>query len=194
MKSKAVSHKLDFRRLSVKLEPFLRRSSLKSVAPRASFKGASPLNSKNSLIFHNSVYTVLRIRLTRTGRTKQESFRIVVAEHARPVKGKFIEVVGYYQPAKIPKVFKVEKPRVEYWMSKGAQPSSSVAALFKKNGFADMDKYLFTRQRDMKKKGEEAAEAKAAAGAPKASAAPKAEKAAPAEEAKAEAPAETPAA
>ena len=106
---------------------------------------------------------MLRIRLTRTGRTKQESFRIVVAEHARPVKGKFIEVVGNYQPAKIPRVFTVQKDRVDYWMSKGAQPSSSVAALCKKNGFANMEKYMATRMKDIRKKSEVKAETKAAA-------------------------------
>ena len=110
---------------------------------------------------------MLRIRLTRTGRTKQESFRIVVAEHARPVKGKFIEVVGNYQPAKIPKVFTVQKDRVDYWMNKGAQPSSSVAALFKKNGFANMEKYMATRMKDIRKKSEVKAETKAATSAPK---------------------------
>ncbi len=123
---------------------------------------------------------MLRIRLTRTGRTKQESFRLVVAEHARPVKGKFIEVVGHYQPAKPQKPFEVQKARVEYWMSKGAQPSSSVAALLKKNGMANMEKYIMKRQSDIKKKGEEAKDA--APAAPKAKAAP------------AEAPAEAPAA
>lgn len=134
---------------------------------------------------------MLRIRLTRTGRAKQESFRIVVAEHARPVKGKFIEVVGYYQPAKNPKVLKVEKTRVEYWMGKGAQPSSSVAALLKKDGMGNMEKYIAKRQSDIKKKSEQ--DAKGAPAAAKAPAAPKAEKAAPAET-KAEAPAEAPAA
>ncbi|MFO0780768.1 MAG: 30S ribosomal protein S16 [Candidatus Gracilibacteria bacterium] len=106
---------------------------------------------------------MLKIRFTRTGRAKQESFRIVVAEHTRPVKGKFIEVVGHYQPAKSAKPFEIEKQRIEYWMSKGAQPSSSVAALLKKHGFANMEKYIAKRQSNMKKKGEEAAPA---AGAP----------------------------
>lgn len=104
---------------------------------------------------------MLTIRLTRTGRAKQESFRVVVAEHARPVKGKFIEVVGHYHPATASKPFEIQKPRVEYWMSKGAQPSSAVAALLKKNGFANMDKYIEKRQSNMKKKSEEAAPAAA---------------------------------
>lgn len=98
---------------------------------------------------------MLKIRLTRTGRTKQESFRIVVAEHARPVKGKFIEVVGYYQPTKIPKVCEVQKERIEYWMTKGAQPSGSVASLLKQKGFTNMEKYMEKRQTNIKKKGEE---------------------------------------
>ncbi len=108
---------------------------------------------------------MLRIRLTRTGRTKQESFRIVVAEHARPVKGKFIEVVGHYVPVKNPKVLELKKDRIEYWMSKGAQPSGTVASLLKGKGFANMEKFMEKRQSNMKKKGEEAKEA-APAGAP----------------------------
>lgn len=104
---------------------------------------------------------MLRIRLTRTGRTKQESFRIVVAEHARPVKGKFIEIVGYYHPAKNPKIFTVHKDRVSYWISKGAKPSGSVASLLKKDGMPDMEKYLFTRQSNIKKKSEITKEQKA---------------------------------
>lgn len=111
---------------------------------------------------------MLRIRLTRTGRTQQESFRIVVAEHARPVKGKFIEVVGYYQPAKSPKVLEVENARVEYWMSKGAQPSSSVASLLKQKGLPNMEKYMAKRLTNMKKKGEEVKAATPAAAPAKA--------------------------
>ncbi len=105
---------------------------------------------------------MLRIRLTRTGKTRQESFRLVVAEHARPVKGKFIEVLGHFQPAKIPKVFQVKKDRVAYWMSKGAQPSGSVASLLKKDGMPDMDRYMSKRMSNIKKKSEIAKEEKAA--------------------------------
>lgn len=101
---------------------------------------------------------MLVIRLTRTGRTKQESFRLVVAEKARAVKGQFLEVVGHYQPAKQPKVLEIEKERIQYWISKGAQPSSTVASLLKRNGVADMDKFMKVRP-TMKKKGEEEAPA-----------------------------------
>ncbi len=103
---------------------------------------------------------MLRIRLTRTGKTRQESFRVVVAEHARPVKGKFIELLGHFQPATNPKVFQIKKDRVAHWISKGAQPSGSVASLLKKDGMPDMDRYMAKRQSNIKKKSEIAKEAK----------------------------------
>ena len=99
---------------------------------------------------------MLKIRLTRTGRTKQESFRVVVAEKARPVKGKFLEVIGHYQPARSPKLFEIKKERVEFWMKRGAQPSSTIATLLKKQGVPNMDRFIETRQAGIKKKSEEA--------------------------------------
>ena len=109
---------------------------------------------------------MLRIRLTRTGKTAQESFRIVVAEHSKAVKGKYIELLGHYKPATQPKEFDLKKDRVEYWMSKGAKPSDSMATLLKKNGFGNMDQYIAPRNKKRGKKGEAPADAKAAAPAP----------------------------
>ena len=103
---------------------------------------------------------MLKIRLTRTGKTQQESFRIVVAEHSNAVKGKYLELVGTYNPATQPKQFNVKKDRVEYWISKGAQPSDTVAVILKKNGFANMEKYIGTR--DKHRKGKNAEEGAAA--------------------------------
>lgn len=64
---------------------------------------------------------MLKIRLTRTGKRNISQFRIVVAESARPVKGKFIEVLGSYNPHSKEKLLKRE--RIKYWISKGAKPS-----------------------------------------------------------------------
>lgn len=105
---------------------------------------------------------MLKIRLTRTGKTQQETFRIVVAEHKNAVKGKYLELLGHHQPSHKEKATRLNKERIEYWMSKGAQPSSTMAALLKKNGFGDMDKFMYTRPQRSKKKGAEGA----AAGAP----------------------------
>lgn len=74
------------------------------------------------------------------GRKGQPHYRILVAEHARAVQGKFIEAVGTYKPTS--KEFEALKDRIEYWISVGAQPSQTVARLLKKNGYADMDKFI----------------------------------------------------
>ena len=132
---------------------------------------------------------MLRIRLTRTGKTQQESFRIVVAEHTNAVKGKYTELLGHYHPQHQAKTLDLKKERVEYSMSKGAKPSSSLAAILKKHGFANMDAYIELRTvTKTKKKG---ADGKPAEGAAAKAPAAKAEKAAtPAEKPAAEKPAE----
>ncbi len=110
---------------------------------------------------------MLRIRFSRTGKVGQPSYRIVVAEHRAPVKGRYIEMLGHYMPARKPKVVVVNKDRVTHWVSKGAIPTDSVAALLKKEGYSTMDKYLEPRNKLRKKKGEEAkTEAKPAVQAP----------------------------
>lgn len=109
---------------------------------------------------------MLRIRLTRIGKANQPSYRLVVAEHARPVKGKYIESMGFYNPIVKPKVFTVDQVRIQYWMSKGAQPSSTVASLLKTNGMQGMEKWMEKRVSNMKKRKEAAKEAAAAPAAP----------------------------
>lgn len=95
---------------------------------------------------------MLKIRFTRTGKTQQESFRIVVAEHSRSVKGKYLELLGNYKPATKPKEFVIQKERVEYWISKGAKPTDSVASLLKQKGFANMDQFISARNKQRKNK------------------------------------------
>ena len=110
---------------------------------------------------------MLKIRLSRTGKKAQPSFRVVVQEHTSAVKGKFIEVLGYYRPADNPKAFEVKKERVEYWISVGAKPSDSLAMLLKKSGMEGMEKYLEPRNKQRKKKKEvEVKETPAPAAAP----------------------------
>jgi small subunit ribosomal protein S16 len=122
---------------------------------------------------------LLRIRLSRTGKTRQESFRIVVAPHTNAVKGKYLELLGHYVPAENPKKFDIVKERVEYWISKGAKPSESMAMLLKKHGFANMDQYIPVRQKTSRLKKKEAGKAAPADKAAPAKAAP-AKEAAPA--------------
>ncbi len=72
------------------------------------------------------------IRLRRTGKTKQPSYRVVVADKRAPRDGKFIEIIGHYNPVRQPKVLEIKADRARYWLSVGAQPSDTVAFLLKK--------------------------------------------------------------
>lgn len=99
---------------------------------------------------------MLIIRLSRTGKTRQPSFRIVVIEKKAPPRKNFIELLGHYRPANQPKVFEAKKERIEYWISKGAKPSDTAAVLFKNYlKMEGMEKYLEPRnkKRLMKKEG-----------------------------------------
>lgn len=85
---------------------------------------------------------MLVIRLTRSGKTSQESFRMVVAEQSKAVKRQYIELVGHYVPTSNPKILKFNQERISYWISQGAQPSETVASLLKGAGVAGMEKYI----------------------------------------------------
>ena len=133
---------------------------------------------------------MLKIRLSRAGKKSQPSFRVVLQEHTQAAKGKFIEELGFYQPALTPKKFQVDSERIKYWISKGAKPSDTLASLLKRNGMDGMDKFLAPRNKQRKPKNPEAvAEAPAAPAAP---AEAPVEAPAPAVEAAPEAPAEAP--
>lgn len=70
---------------------------------------------------------MLVIRLSRTGKKNAPSYRLVVADKKRAVKGKFIEILGYYNPISEPKVFQADKEKVLGYIKQGAQ--CSVTAL-----------------------------------------------------------------
>ena len=75
---------------------------------------------------------MLKIRLTRVGKKNQPHYRIVVCEHTAPIKGKFIEILGSYDPhGGKEKGLVVKKERVDYWVGNGAQMSDTVASLMK---------------------------------------------------------------
>lgn len=80
---------------------------------------------------------MVRIRLRRTGLKAQPSYRIVVADKESPRDGRFLEIVGFYNPRTEPATLEIQEERVFDWMSKGAQPSESVAQLFRTSGTAE---------------------------------------------------------
>lgn len=77
---------------------------------------------------------MVRLRLRRVGAKGQPSYRIIAAEKEAPRDGRFIEILGNYNPRTEPATIKIDEQRVYDWLSKGAQPSESVAQLFKSAG------------------------------------------------------------
>jgi small subunit ribosomal protein S16 len=75
-----------------------------------------------------------RIRLKRIGAKKRPTYRVVVADSRSPRDGRFIEEIGYYQPVANPEVIKIDAEKALAWIARGAQPSDTVRALFKKAG------------------------------------------------------------
>lgn len=82
---------------------------------------------------------MVRIRLRRTGLRNQPSYRIMATEKESPRDGRFLEILGSYNPRTEPFSFEVAEDRVYHWLDNGAQPSESVKQLFKSVGL--MDRY-----------------------------------------------------
>lgn len=93
---------------------------------------------------------MLKIRLTRRGKKNKAFFRLVVAEHSSPIKGRFVESLGFLNPHTKEKKF--EEERIKYWIGKGAQCSDSVHNMLVSAGIAKGSK----RAIKMKKKEETA--------------------------------------
>ena len=77
---------------------------------------------------------MVRIRLRRTGKKKQASYRVVVADSESPRDGRFIENIGVYNPRTEPPTVEIQADRALYWLSQGAQPSDPVTRLLHKEG------------------------------------------------------------
>ncbi|NLZ16429.1 MAG: 30S ribosomal protein S16 [Desulfobulbaceae bacterium] len=75
----------------------------------------------------------VHIRLTRKGRKKQPFYRIVVADSQAPRDGKFLDIVGTYDPMRDPAVISINTEKLEHWVGKGAIPSVTVRSLIKKH-------------------------------------------------------------
>ena len=71
----------------------------------------------------------VHIRLRRTGRTKKPAYRVVVADSRAARDGRFIEIIGHYNPLTDPPTIKIETDKAEAWIKKGAQPSNTVRNL-----------------------------------------------------------------
>ncbi len=76
----------------------------------------------------------VHIRLRRTGTTRKPAYRVVVADSRAARDGKFIEVIGHYNPLSNPPTIKIQVERAQEWIKKGAQPSNTVKNLLARAG------------------------------------------------------------
>ena len=83
---------------------------------------------------------MVRIRLFRVGAKKQPSYRVVVADQRSPRDGRFIEIIGHYNPRTDPATVVIKEERALFWLRRGAQPSDAVSRMLTKLGI--MEKFL----------------------------------------------------
>jgi small subunit ribosomal protein S16 len=76
----------------------------------------------------------VKLRLTRVGSKKNPVYRIVAADSRSPRDGKFLEIVGRYNPQTDPSTIELNEEKIRDWLSKGAQPSETVQRLLKVKG------------------------------------------------------------
>jgi small subunit ribosomal protein S16 len=86
----------------------------------------------------------VKIRLMRTGKRKQPSYRVVVADTRSPRDGRFVEEVGRYNPLPDPSEIEIDEAKALSWLSKGAQPSNAVEQLLRRVGI--WQKHLATKK------------------------------------------------
>jgi len=79
---------------------------------------------------------VLAIRLARIGKKKRPYYRVVVTEKTRPRNGRFVEIVGTYDPLKKPAEVKLNTERIKYWLGCGAQASDTVRSFLRNQKIA----------------------------------------------------------
>ncbi len=108
---------------------------------------------------------MLVIRLSRTGRKKQPNYRVVVAEKSAPIKGRFIEILGHYNPRT--KALEINVERAKAVVANGAQPSETAEALLEKAGVLQRQPITDTNRRPTREKRTQADAEAAAPAAPK---------------------------
>ena len=79
----------------------------------------------------------VKLRLTRIGKKKQPQYRIVAADSRSPRDGRFIEILGHYDPRQDPSALTVDNDKAVKWLSEGAQPTERVAKLLRVSGAMD---------------------------------------------------------
>ncbi len=80
---------------------------------------------------------MVKIRLRRMGAKKQPTYRFVVTDARSPRDGRFIEIVGHYNPRTEPKIVVIDEAKIKEWLGRGAQPSDPVRRLLAERGLVE---------------------------------------------------------
>jgi small subunit ribosomal protein S16 len=95
---------------------------------------------------------MVKIRLRRMGAKKQPTYRFVVADAKSPRDGRFLEILGHYNPRTEPKTLVVDQEKAKQWLAKGAQPSDPVRRLFAELGLVERGPISETKRAPKSKK------------------------------------------
>jgi len=95
----------------------------------------------------------LKIRLARAGTKKRPFYHIVIADSRAPRDGRFIEILGHYNPRTEPKTVEVDEAKAKDWLAKGAQPSETVRRLFAERGIMERGPIPTTKRKPRSEKG-----------------------------------------
>lgn len=96
---------------------------------------------------------MVKIRLRRMGAKKQPTYRFVVADARSPRDGRFIEILGHYNPRVEPREIVVNEEKAKAWLAKGAQPSDTVRRLFAEKGIMDRGPVPETKRKAKSEEG-----------------------------------------
>jgi small subunit ribosomal protein S16 len=96
---------------------------------------------------------MVKIRLRRMGAKKQPTYRFVVSDARSPRDGRFIEILGHYNPRTEPKTVVIDEEKVKVWLAKGAQPSDPVRRLLAARGLVERGPIPVTKRRPKNEKG-----------------------------------------
>jgi small subunit ribosomal protein S16 len=91
-------------------------------------------------LYQESEHMAVKLRLTRIGKKKQPQYRIVAADARSPRDGRFIEILGHYDPRQDPSALTVDNDKAVKWLEQGAQPTERVAKLLTVSGAMDQFK------------------------------------------------------
>lgn len=95
---------------------------------------------------------MVRIRLRRMGAKRQPTYRFVVSDARSPRDGRFLEILGHYNPRTEPKTVVIDEEKARVWLAKGAQPSDPVRRLFAERGLVERGPIPTTRRKPKSEK------------------------------------------